>query len=126
MEPTDFSDAFLDTEFLKLDEGALGFIFTRERLAGALDVEKPQVQAMLRENHAEVVDLFANTTRRILNEAFYMKLFDDLSALPDELAVPFIHLALRKIEDSEVESARVKVVREFQSKRKPGHKAHGG
>jgi hypothetical protein len=118
MEPAEFNDAFLDTEYLKLDEGALGFIFTPERLEKALACPQPDVLAMLQANHAEVVELFANTTKRILHEAFYMKLFEDLTALPDELAYPFIHLALRRVEDAEVEAARVAVVRAFQAKRK--------
>lgn len=116
MEPETFNDAFLDSQYLKLDEGALGFIFTRERLAKALTAGN--VAGMLRDNHAALVDLMGETTRRILHEAFYTRLFEDLSALPDELAFPFIHLALRKLEDPDVEAARVRVVRAFQEKRK--------
>src|SRR5690606_27537170 len=101
MEAEEFNDAFLDTEYLKLDEGALGFIFTQERLEKALAVPQSEVQAMLQQHHAEVVELVANTTRRILHEAFYIKLFEDLTALPDELAYPFIHLALRRVEDAQ-------------------------
>lgn len=118
MEASDFNDAFLDTQYLKLDEGALGFIFTRERLAKALAVPAPEVKRMLADNHSALVDLMAVTTRRILHEAFYTQLFEDLAALPDEKAYPFIHLALRKLDDAEVEAARVKVVKAFQEKRK--------
>jgi hypothetical protein len=118
MEPEQFNDAFLDTEYLKLDEGALRFIFTPERVEAALACPPAQVQQMLTDHHAQIVELFAATTRRILHEAFYMKLFEDLSSLQDHLAYPFIHLALRRIEDAEVESARVAVVKAYQARRK--------
>ncbi len=118
MEAPDFNDAFLDTQYLKLDEGALGFIFTRERVAKALALSAPDAKRMLADNHGALVDLMAVTTRRILHEAFYTRLFEDLSALPDEQAYPFIHLALRRLDDPEVEAARVKVVKAFQDKRK--------
>ena len=118
MEPEQFNDAFLDTEYLKLDEGALRFIFTPDRVDAALACPEADVRRMLADHHAQVVELFAATTRRILQEAFYMKLFEDLSGLQDHLAYPFIHLALRRIEDAEVEAARVAVVKAFQAKRK--------
>lgn len=121
MEKDAFNDAFLDREYLKLDEGSLGFIFTEERLAVALAVSQREVSAMLRENHGRIVALYADTTKRILHEAFYTALFEELAALPDAIAFPFIHLALGRIEDAEVEAARVKVVKEFQSKRKKPH-----
>lgn len=121
MEKEAFNDAFLDREYLKLDQGSLGFIFTEERLARALAQSRAEVSTMLRANHAQMVKLYADTTRRILNEAFYTALFEELSELPDELAYPFIHLALGRIEDDEVEAARVQVVKEFQSKRKKPH-----
>jgi hypothetical protein len=119
MDVTDFNDAFLDSTYLKLDQGALSFIFTAERVKAAEALSVQQANELLRKHHAELVRLYGNTTRRILVEAFYNDLFEELSELPDEVAWAFINLALRRIEDPEVEGARVAEVKKYQAKRKP-------
>jgi hypothetical protein len=122
MNEESFHDAFLDSEYLKLDEGALGFIFTQQRLERALECGDDDVRAMINARRPELVSLVAETAGRILREAFYTRLFEELSELPDELAIPFIHLALRRVTDPEIEAARAQVVREYQARRKPGPK----
>lgn len=122
MSVADFTDAFLDSQYLKLDEGALAFIFSRERVEAAKAVTPVQAQELLAAHHAELVRLYGDVTKRILKDAFYMKLFEELSELPDEVAFAFINLALRRISDERVEAARVKAVQDFQAKRPPPRK----
>ena len=124
MAQDDFIDAFLDSQYLKLDRGALDFIFTRERVERAMVVNEADVTALVETRRDELAAVYADTARRILVEPFYIKLFEALAELEDDLAVPFINLALGRVTDDEVEAARVAVVKEFQSKlkRKPaGH-----
>lgn len=123
MTSPDFTDAFLDSQYLKLDQGALSFIFTEARVNAALEMPPAKAREALKRHHAELVGLYGDVTKRILKDAFYMGLFEELSELEDEVAYTFINLALRRIEDPEVEAARVKAVQEYQAKRtKP--KAH--
>lgn len=119
MSGTDFTDAFLDSQYLKLDEGALSFIFSRDRVEAAMLLTVQQAGDLLARHHAQLVGLYGKVTRRILKDAFYMDLFEELAELEDDVAFAFINLALRRIEDPEVESARVKAVQEYQSKRAP-------
>jgi hypothetical protein len=119
MEAGDFNDAFLDSTYLKLDRGALSFIFTPERVDAALKLSVDQASALMKKHHAALVKIYGDTTRRILIEAFYMELFEDLSNEPDEVAHAFINLCMRRIEDPEIEAARVAEVRKYQAKRKP-------
>jgi lipoate-protein ligase A len=118
MSQEQFNDAWLDTQYLKLDEGVLAFVFTRERLDRALEVPPEQAAEMLKQRHDQLVSLYARTTHRILHDEFYTELFEELADLPDDVVIPFVHLALRNIEDEQVEAARVEVVAKFQSKRK--------
>ena len=118
METTDFNDAFLDSTYLKLDEGALSFIFTKERVAAAQALSVDEANALLQKHHAELVKLYGDTTKRILLDAFYNDLFEELSAREDEIAFAFINLALRRIEDEEVEGARVSEVKKYQARLK--------
>ncbi len=122
MAGTNFTDAFLDSQYLKLDEGALAFIFSRDRVQTARAAKDADLTQWLQKHHAALVDLYGTVTRRILKDAFYDNLFEELSELPDEVATVFINLALRRIQDADVEAARVKAVQEYQAKRKP--KAH--
>ncbi|MBX3472812.1 MAG: hypothetical protein KF754_00310 [Planctomycetes bacterium] len=117
-----FTDAFLDSQYLKLDEGALAFIFTRERVNAARALGADQAAAYLARHHDKLVRLYGDVTRRILKDAFYDSLFEQLSELEDEIAFAFINLCLRRIQDEAVEAARVQAVQEYQAKRKP--KAH--
>lgn len=119
MEPTDFNDAFLDSTYLKLDEGALAFIFTRPVVQAAQALSVEQAQAYLKKHHATLVSLYGSTTRRILMEAFYTDLFEELSVMDPEVVAAFINLALRRIEDEQVEAARVAEVQKYQARRKP-------
>ncbi|MCB9932371.1 MAG: hypothetical protein H6841_03015 [Planctomycetes bacterium] len=119
MDVSDFNDAFLDSTYLKLDQGALSFIFTAERVKAAQGLGVDAANALLQKHHAELVRLYGDTTRRILVEAFYNDLFEELADLPDEVAWTFINLALRRIEDAQVEAARVAEVKKYQAKRKP-------
>lgn len=119
MAGTNFTDAFLDSQYLKLDEGALAFIFSRDRVAAARAAEDADLAQWLQKHHATLVDLYGTVTRRILKDAFYDNLFEELSELDNEVATVFINLALRRIQDPDVEAARVKAVQEYQAKRKP-------
>lgn len=119
MQNQEFTDAFLDSQYLKLDEGALSFIFTRERVDAAKLVSVDQARGFLKQHHDALVGLYGTVTKRILKDAFYMELFEELSELDDEVAFAFINLCLRRIEDPAVEQARVKAVQEYQAKRKP-------
>ena len=119
MAAADFTDAFLDSQYLKLDEGALAFIFSRERVEAAKAVDTARAKQMLAAHRDELVRLYGDVTRRILKDAYYMKLFEELSGLDDEIALAFINLALRRISDEKVEAARVKAVQDFQAKRPP-------
>lgn len=114
-----FTDAFLDSQYLKLDEGALAFIFTRDRVQAAQQVSVDQARAWLDAHRPALVRLYGEVTRRILKEPFYDALFEQLSELDDEVAFTFINLCLRRIEDAEVEQARVAAVQEYQARRKP-------
>jgi hypothetical protein len=118
MSEAGFHDAWLDTEYLKLDEGALGFVFTRQRLEAALAVEPERVREMLEAKRDELAALYARVTHRILHDEFYTELFEELAELPDEMVFPFIHLVLGRVSDETIEAARVEVVRKFQEKRK--------
>lgn len=119
MQNQEFTDAFVDSQYLKLDEGALSFIFTRERVDAAKLVSVDQARGFLKRHHDALVGLYGTVTKRILKDAFYMDLFEELSELDDEVAFAFINLCLRRIEDPAVEQARVKAVQEYQAKRKP-------
>jgi hypothetical protein len=117
MSQEEFNDAWLDTEYLKLDEGVLAFVFTRERLDRALALSPDEARKMLEEHHDKLVAMYARTTHRILHDEFYTELFEELAEQPDEVVFPFVHLALHNISDAEAEAARVEVVKKFQSKR---------
>jgi hypothetical protein len=119
MDVTDFNDAFLDSTYLKLDEGALAFIFTSDRVKAATALSTEDANRLVREHHAALVKMYGDTTRRILIEPFYIELFEELAAQPDEVAYAFINLALRRVEDEQVEAARVAEVKKYQAKRKP-------
>lgn len=119
MQSQEFTDAFLDSQYLKLDEGALAFIFTRERVNAAKAVSVETARQYLARHHGQLVGLYGTVTRRILKDAFYMDMFEQLAELDDEVAFAFINLCLRRTEDPEVEQARVKAVQEYQAKRKP-------
>ena len=147
MDTTDFNDAFLDSTYLKLDEGALSFIFTPARVKAATAQSVDEADALLKKHQApsspfgssgagdliqlalsgalstgggtEVRKIYGDTTKRILIEAFYIELFEELAEQPDEVAYAFINLCLRRIEDPVVEEARVAEVRKYQAKRKP-------
>ena len=118
MEADDFTDAFLDSQYLRLTEGALAFIFTKPRVQKAQALSPEQAGALLQKHHAQLVKIYGDVTKRILADAFYMKMFEELYDLPDEVAFAFINLALRRIEDTQVEAARVQAVTEYQRKRK--------
>lgn len=119
MATADFTDAFLDSQYLKLDEGALAFIFSKDRVEAAKALDEADAQALLETHHEQLVRLYGDVTRRILKDAFYMKLFEELSELEDDVAYAFINLALRRIGDEKVEAARVKAVQDYQAKRPP-------
>jgi hypothetical protein len=119
MDADDFNDAFLDSTYLKLDKGALSFIFTPQRVEAALKLSVDQANALVKKHQAELVKTYGDTTKRILIEAFYMELFEDLSTKADEVAYAFINLAMRRVEDPEVEAARIAEVKKYQAKRKP-------
>jgi len=119
MDQTDFNDAFLDSTYLKLDKGALSFIFTPERVEAALKLSVDGAGALVKKHHAELVKTYGDTTRRILIEPFYMELFEELAEKPDEVAHAFINLAMRRVEDPEIEAARIAEVKKYQAKRKP-------
>ena len=119
MEATDFNDAFLDSTYLKLDEGALSFIFTPARVKAATALSIDEAGKLVKANHAALVKIYGDTTKRILIEPFYIELFEELAEQPDEVAYAFINLALRRVEDDEVEAARVTEVKKYQAKRKP-------
>ncbi len=119
MQNQGFTDAFLDSQYLKLDEGALAFVFTRDRVEAAKQVSVEDAQQMLARNHDRMIRLYGTVTKRILKDAFYMDMFEELSELDDEVAFAFINLCLRRITDAKVEEARVNAVQEYQAKRKP-------
>ncbi|MCB9896019.1 MAG: hypothetical protein H6839_16415 [Planctomycetes bacterium] len=119
MEATDFNDAFLDSTYLKLDEGALSFIFTPARVKAATALSVEQANLLVQDNHDALVKIYGDTTKRILIEPFYMELFEELAEQPDDVAFAFINLALRRVEDERVEAARVAEVKKYQAKRKP-------
>ena len=118
MTTTDFNDAFLDSTYLKLDEGALAFIFSKERVEAAQQLSVEEANALLQKHHAELIRLYGETTKRIFIDAFYHDLFEDLSDRDDEVAHVFINLALGRIEDAEVEGARVAEVKKYQARMK--------
>jgi hypothetical protein len=119
MDATDFNDAFLDSTYLKLDKGALSFIFTPERVDAALKLSVPAAAALVKGNRETLAGIYGDTAKRILNEPFYMELFEELSEQPDDIAFAFINLCMRRVEDETVEAARVAEVRKYQAKRKP-------
>jgi hypothetical protein len=119
MDGTDFNDAFLDSTYLKLDKGALSFIFTPARVDAALKLSVQQAQSLVNEHRDELARIYGDTAKRILNEPFYMELFEELSDQPDEIAHAFINLCMRRVADETVEAARVAEVRKYQAKRKP-------
>lgn len=118
MDTTDFNDAFLDSTYLKLDEGALAFIFTKEKVEAAQKLSVDEANALLQKHHGELVRIYGDATKRILLDAFYHELFEDLIARDDEVVYAFINLALRRIEDPEVEGARVAEVKKYQARMK--------
>lgn len=115
---SDFEDAFLDSTYLKLDEGALAFIFTKERVQAAQALSVEDAQARLAKHHEEMVRLYGETTKRILMDAFWHDLFEDLSDREEDVVYAFINLALGRISDDEVEAARVAEVKKYQARLK--------
>ncbi len=118
MDNSEFTDAFLDREYLKLDEGALSFIFTRERVEQATGLSVDDAHALLQKHHDEMVALWRDTTKRILMDAFYTELFEELAGKDDDIAFAFINLALGRIQDEQAEAARVEEVSRFQARRR--------
>lgn len=118
MSGGDFADAFLDSTYLKLDEGALAFIFTRQRVEKASQLTTAEAAALVATHRDELVRLYAGTARRILKDAFYMQLYEELAELDDELAFAFINLCLRRVEDETIEAARRDVVVKIAASRK--------
>lgn len=114
----DFEDAFLDSTYLKLDEGALAFIFTKERVDAAKALSIEDARARLQKHHEELVRLYGETTKRILMDAFWHDLFEDLAEREQDVVFAFINLALGRIEDQEVEAARVEEVKKYQARLK--------
>lgn len=118
MDHSEFTDAFLDREYLKLnDEGTLNFIFTKERVQRAKELPVDEAEALLQKHHDALVEIYRDTTKRILIEAFYTELFEELADKDDEVALAFINLVLGRVRDEEAEKARVEEVRKFQAKR---------
>jgi hypothetical protein len=118
MDHSEFTDAFLDREYLKLnDEGTLNFIFTKDRVQQAKDLPVDEAEALLQKHHDTLVEMYRDTTKRILKEAFYTELFEELSEKEDEVAFAFINLVLGRVRDEEAEQARVDEVKKFQAKR---------
>lgn len=118
MDADEFTDAFLDSQYLRLTDGALAFIFTKPRVQAAQALSVAEANALLQKHHAQLVKIYGDTTRRILGDAYYMNLFEQLFELDDEVAFAFINLALRRVEDPQIEAARVQAVTEYQRKRK--------
>ncbi len=118
MSGGDFADAFLDSTYLKLDEGALAFIFTRQRVEKASQLSTAEAAALVAAHRDELARLYAGTARRILKDAFYMQLYEELAELDDELAFAFINLCLRRVEDETIEAARRDVVVKIAASRK--------
>ncbi|MBZ0136861.1 MAG: hypothetical protein K8I27_10850 [Planctomycetes bacterium] len=114
----EFEDAFLDSTYLKLDEGALAFIFTKERVQAALGISGGEAQALLDKHRDEMVRIYGETTKRILMDAFWHDLFEDLFEREDEVVFAFINLALGRIKDKDVEAARVAEVKKYQARLK--------
>lgn len=119
MNQTEFVDAFLDRQYLKLDERALGFIFGPERVAAASAQPLPQATAQLAALRERMQHLVVETSRRILRDAFYDRLFEELAALPEPEAGAFINLALGRTADAGIEAARAEAVRQIQEARRP-------
>ena len=119
---SDFEDAFLDSEYLKLDEGALAFIFTKERVEAAKALSAEDASARLAKHHEELVRLYGEATKRILMDAFWHDLFEDLADREEDVMFAFINLALGRIEDEEVEAARVAEVKKYQARLKKNKK----
>jgi hypothetical protein len=115
---SDFEDAFLDSTYLKLDEGALAFIFTKERVEAAKGLSVEEARERLASHHEELVRLYGETTKRILMDAFWHDLFEDLAEREEDVVFAFINLALGRIEDAEVEAARVAEVKKYQARLK--------
>ncbi|MCC6572173.1 MAG: hypothetical protein IT462_00145 [Planctomycetes bacterium] len=114
----DFVDAFLDSTYLKLDEGALAFIFTKERVKQAQALPLEKAKALVAANRDELAKIYSGVARRILKDAFYMNLFVELAELPDDIAFAFMNLCLRRVEDEQVEAARREVVSKIAAQRK--------
>jgi len=114
----DFEDAFLDSTYLKLDEGALAFIFTKQRVEAAKGISPEEAKTLLGKHHAELVRIYGETTKRILMDAFWHDLFEDLFEREDEVVFAFINLALGRISDEAVEAARVAEVKKYQARLK--------
>lgn len=119
MDHSDFTDAFLDREYLKLDdEGPLNFIFGKNRVRAAKELPVDEAEALLQKHHQTMVDLYRDTTKRILMEAFYIELFEELADHDDEVAFAFINLVTGRVNDKEAELARVDEVKKYQARRK--------
>lgn len=114
----DFDDAFLDSTYLKLDDGALAFIFTKERVEAATAISPEEASALLDKHQDELVRIYGETTKRILMDAFWHDLFEDLFEREDEVVFAFINLALGRITDEKVEAARVAEVKKYQARLK--------
>ena len=119
MNETAFVDAFLDQQYLKLDERALGFIFGPERLAAATSLPVAEAKALLAAHREQVLEIVVDTARRILRDTFYDRLFEELAALPGPVAGAFINLALGRVEDAGIEAARAETVKRIQESRRP-------
>jgi hypothetical protein len=124
-EPETF-DLHLDSQYLKLDEGALSFIFSRALVEKAKALGVQEAQALVRAHHAKLVEMMGTVTARILKDAFYTDLFEQLARQPEDLSLAFVNLALRRVEDEAVEAARAGAVAAYLKKRGAGRPVSSG
>ncbi|MEE9312002.1 MAG: hypothetical protein V3V10_06255 [Planctomycetota bacterium] len=110
MSAEELKNAFLDRQLLRLDEGALSFVFGRERVEQTQAMSEQEAQELVKKNHSGLKELMAETGRRIVTETFYDKLFEELAEIEPELAKGFIALALNIAHDAEIEQARAEAV----------------
>ncbi|MHC4839380.1 MAG: hypothetical protein ACYTDT_00255 [Planctomycetota bacterium] len=117
MPAEELKNAFLDRQLLRLDEGALSFVFGKERVEQAQALSKEEAEALVKSRKEDVKDLMVDVSRRIVIETFYDKLFEELAEVEADLAKGFIALALNVVHDEDIEAARAKAVSEASTKR---------
>lgn len=110
MTTEELKNAFLDRQLLKLDEGALAFVFGRELVDAAKSIPEDDASKLILSRKKDLTGLMVHVSSSIVKETFYDKLFEELAETEEELAHGFIRLALTLSYDEDIEAARALAV----------------